>query len=146
MNRRQFLTRALASVPVVLAGEQLAELLLPKRTIFLPPRGGWGGRSTLELLQAYCDRMRPAGVRVDCRAAAGIGDTTWMISEYDVGHLGFTIPTVIHPSLDRSMRRALLGPTPLGPLGTLASLTPWDERHPMFYRNYSFPKTGPRFV
>lgn len=41
LTRRQFLTRALAAIPVIAAGEQLAELLLPKRTIFLPPRGGW---------------------------------------------------------------------------------------------------------
>lgn len=41
MNRRRFLTRALASVPVVVAGEQLVELLAPRKTIFLPPRGGW---------------------------------------------------------------------------------------------------------
>lgn len=38
MNRRQFLARALVAVPVLLAGEELLELLAPKRTIFLPPR------------------------------------------------------------------------------------------------------------
>lgn len=43
MNRRQFLTSALASVPVIAAPAALLEALVPKRTIFLPPRGGWIG-------------------------------------------------------------------------------------------------------
>lgn len=41
MNRRLFLRNAFAAVPVIVAGEQLIELLVPKRTIFLPPRGVW---------------------------------------------------------------------------------------------------------
>lgn len=41
VNRRQFLTHALAAVPVIVAGEELLELLAPRRTIVLPPRGGW---------------------------------------------------------------------------------------------------------
>ena len=41
MNRRGFFG-LLASTPVALvAGAELAELLAPRRTIFLPPRGGW---------------------------------------------------------------------------------------------------------
>ena len=43
MNRRQFLTRALAGIPLLAAPVALLEALEPKRTIFLPPRGGWGG-------------------------------------------------------------------------------------------------------
>lgn len=47
MNRRGFLG-LLASTPVaaVLAPD-LVELLAPKRTIFLPPRGGWGWRDDI---------------------------------------------------------------------------------------------------
>jgi len=41
MTRRQFLTRALAAVPVVMATPALIEALTPTRTIFLPPAGGW---------------------------------------------------------------------------------------------------------
>jgi hypothetical protein len=41
MNRRGFL-QALGGLGVgVVAGAELAELLAPTRTIFLPPRGGW---------------------------------------------------------------------------------------------------------
>lgn len=42
MNRRGFL-RALGTAATVgvVAPAALAELLVPKRTIFLPPRGGW---------------------------------------------------------------------------------------------------------
>lgn len=41
MNRRNFLAHVLAAVPVIVASEQLLELLAPKRTIFLPPWGGY---------------------------------------------------------------------------------------------------------
>jgi hypothetical protein len=52
MNRRQFLTRALASIPVVaLAPTVIAELLeelAPARTIMLPPAEGWPELTSLE--------------------------------------------------------------------------------------------------
>jgi hypothetical protein len=45
MNRRQFLIRALAAVPAIAVApalaEELLELLAPRRTIILPPAGGW---------------------------------------------------------------------------------------------------------
>jgi len=41
MNRRKFLTTLLLGTPVVLASEQLLELLAPRKTILLPPQGGW---------------------------------------------------------------------------------------------------------
>lgn len=40
MNRRLFL-QSFAAVPVVLATPAIVEALAPKRSIFLPPRGGW---------------------------------------------------------------------------------------------------------
>lgn len=40
MNRRNFLS-SFISVPVVVAGIGIEGLLAPRRTIFLPPRGGW---------------------------------------------------------------------------------------------------------
>lgn len=41
MNRRGFLRGALGAAVGAIAGAELAEALAPKRTIFLPPRGGW---------------------------------------------------------------------------------------------------------
>lgn len=41
MNRRGFLTGLMSSVPAIAVGAELAELLAPRRTIFLPPLGGW---------------------------------------------------------------------------------------------------------
>lgn len=41
MNRRHFLRGLIASVPTIVAGEELLELLEPARTIILPPPGGW---------------------------------------------------------------------------------------------------------
>lgn len=44
ISRRSFLRNALAGAIVgAVAGPELVELLTPKRTIFLPPRGGWDG-------------------------------------------------------------------------------------------------------
>jgi hypothetical protein len=55
VNRRQFLTRALAAVPLVVAPAAVVDLLLPKRTIFLPPRGGWFSGLTIDGVPLYWD-------------------------------------------------------------------------------------------
>lgn len=47
MNRRGFLGFLAGGAAVAIGGEQLAELLLPKPTIFLPPAGGWAGGNRL---------------------------------------------------------------------------------------------------
>lgn len=49
MNRRGFLRGALGATVGVVAGAELVEALAPKRTIFLPPRGGWRLGSLAEL-------------------------------------------------------------------------------------------------
>lgn len=41
MNRRGFLGLLAAAPAAVVLAPDLVELLAPKRTIFLPPRGGW---------------------------------------------------------------------------------------------------------
>lgn len=43
MNRRSFLRGALGAAVGIVASAELIESLTPKRTIFLPPRGGWFG-------------------------------------------------------------------------------------------------------
>jgi hypothetical protein len=53
MNRRGFFGLLAASAAVV-ASPELAELLLPKRTIFLPPSGGWlSSRGLLRYSEFY---------------------------------------------------------------------------------------------
>jgi hypothetical protein len=59
MNRRGFL-RLLAPAAALIAAP---ELLLPRRTFFLPPAGGWGG----DWLQKWVH----ADVRQACQAALG---------------------------------------------------------------------------
>jgi len=53
MNRRQFLKRALLGVPVVALAAplipEIVEAFEPKRTIFLPPAGGWLGPEEITL-------------------------------------------------------------------------------------------------
>lgn len=52
MNRRGFLRFLGAGAAVAtLGGAELADLLLPKPTIFLPPAGGWASGNTLLSLQ-----------------------------------------------------------------------------------------------
>jgi len=41
MNRRGFLKHALAAIPAIAVAPAVAEALAPKRTIVLPPAGGW---------------------------------------------------------------------------------------------------------
>lgn len=41
MDRRSFLRGALGAAVGIVAAAPLVEALTPKRTIFLPPRGGW---------------------------------------------------------------------------------------------------------
>lgn len=50
MNRRQFLKAAIAGLPVLAAPAALLEAIEPKRTIFLPPRGGWLRYSGFEFI------------------------------------------------------------------------------------------------
>lgn len=60
MNRRGFFGLLGAAAATVIAPE-LAELLVPTRTIFLPPAGGWIGRGnqllTIEMIQAEALRI-----------------------------------------------------------------------------------------
>lgn len=63
MNRRLFLTRALAAIPVVVAGEELLEMLAPRRTIFLPPRDRWSTRTPHEIV-ADIEKMFQDALRV----------------------------------------------------------------------------------
>lgn len=58
MNRRGFLRGALGAAVGIVAGAELVEALAPKRTIFLPPRGGWFPnvrvlRSEAEVLELF---------------------------------------------------------------------------------------------
>lgn len=44
MNRRSFLRSLMYATPAIAIGTELAELLSPRRTIFLPPATGWAVR------------------------------------------------------------------------------------------------------
>jgi hypothetical protein len=47
MNRRLFLQALGAGVSLVAVSQELADLLSPKKTIFLPPATGWPGSDTV---------------------------------------------------------------------------------------------------
>lgn len=52
LSRRSFLRGALGAGVGIVAAPALIELLAPKRTIFLPPRGGWHNRLPESLFEA----------------------------------------------------------------------------------------------
>lgn len=73
MNRRGFL-KQLAFVPIgAVWGDELSELLQPKKTIFLPPRGGWhdhgvwlpGNSNWTKVNAGYYKEIRLTGALVD---------------------------------------------------------------------------------
>lgn len=66
ISRRQFLKAAISTVPVVVAGAGLAEML-STRSYFLPPTGGW--RSEESIIALVTRRIREAeGLMLDAIA------------------------------------------------------------------------------
>lgn len=72
MNRRGFFSALAGAAAGVIVGPELAELLVPKRTIFLPPAGGWIGGNRLVSLDelsremvSMMDQVIEASKRID---------------------------------------------------------------------------------
>ena len=124
MNRRQFFTRAAVAAAGLMVAEQ--ELWRPSQSIFLPPRGGWGARSTVELWRTYGEKIRPAALALE----VGVGGLWSSTSDYtvceDFGSLSLYVSPTISPSVERAMRCALLAePRVLGLVPTYRDFLPW---------------------
>lgn len=131
MNRRSFLTIAGLSA----AGLIVPELILPKRSFFLPPAGGWEQPSLAELWLNYARDIVPIGVEL----------RTALTDTKTPGVWEGTIPNIMFPApepwavvlevgrnMDAAtewrMRRALLQkPSYSWPSATIADLKPWDR-------------------
>lgn len=81
MNRRSFLSLIAPAAALIVA----PELLLPKRTFFLPPAGGWG-RSTLTVadLQRAKALLRQAEMAAYPPVIYELGNEAWMGASLEI--------------------------------------------------------------
>lgn len=132
LSRRSFLFRA---APAAVGGAlALEELLRPSPTIFLPPRGGWGGRSLEQLWLDYANQVRPLGVCVGCMVDHSLKPSEeWLLREQGPGRIVLALGDHLSRATERTMRSALTQtglPDWLNCQGTFADLLPWVERPP----------------
>lgn len=122
MDRRGFLGLIASAVPAALI---LPELLLPTRTFFLPPAGGWAQPSLTEMWLNYANEIRPAGVLVT--AAISLIRQP-MIYERGPGHVELVMPEETDAALRARVLAALRKPPHSNSYGvTIADLMPWVE-------------------
>lgn len=123
VNRRGFLGLLAAAVPAALI---LPELLVPKRTFFLPPAGGLAQPSLAQLWLDYVNQIRPAGVLVTTSEVCMLRGPG--IYERPYGHVELVVPEESDRELIARMRAALTKPPTLRntfyPI--LADFYPWE--------------------
>lgn len=123
MNRRGFLGLVAAAVPALI----LPELLVPKRTFFLPPAGGWAQPSLASMWLDYVNLIRTPGMLVTASEVStslvGPG-----IYERPYGRIELVLPEESDRELIARMRAALAKPPTLrnGFYPVMADLFPWE--------------------
>lgn len=122
MNRRKFLGLIAAAAPAALI---LPELILPKRSFFLPPVGGWAQPSLAELWLDYANTIRPAGVIFTATTSL---IRLPMIYERGPWDVELVVPEEIDAEFRARMLAAMKAPSDYVLRGTVASLMPWVER------------------
>ena len=122
MNRRKFLG-LIAAAPAALI---LPELLLPNRSFFLPPAGGWAQPHLTDMWLDYANLVRPAGIAVSIVRRSAIPEIR--VVPTAPGLVTLEMPFAIDAETERRMRRALSQPPTYDHYhGTLASLMPWED-------------------
>jgi hypothetical protein len=121
MNRRKFLG-LLAAAPAALI---LPELLVPKRTFFLPPATGWAQPSLADMWLDYANEVRPAGVIVSAIQGVLIRRPEARIQ--GPGHIVLMVPEETDAEFRERMLEALKAPREFGSHGTMSALTPWVD-------------------
>lgn len=122
MKRRAFLGLIAAAIPASLI---LPELLIPKRSFFLPPTGGWAQPSLADLWLSYAQEVRPAGVGVTAAMSTIIRSPE--IQEYGPWGVRLLVPEETDAEL-RARMMAALSEAPAAHkyrAGTFADLMPW---------------------
>jgi hypothetical protein len=87
MDRRRFLRALAFAVPAIAASEQLLELLQPKKTIFLPPVGGWGTIDIERIIRAQIIREHAAAVDKAIWDRL-VSDHGWMLTDFSCTGVG----------------------------------------------------------
>lgn len=122
MNRRGFLGLVAAAVPALI----LPELLLPKRTFFLPPAGGWAQPSLAEMWLNWAEDIRPAGVLMSASVSSFIRIPA--VFERGLGLVELVVPEETDAALRARMMKSF-GEAPrmryAGPV--IADLFPWKD-------------------
>jgi hypothetical protein len=126
MNRRHFLALIGATAPAALI---LPELLVPHRTFFLPPSGGWAP-SLGDLWLDYVNLARPAGVEVTIRVDF-IARKPAIVELNSIGRLELVLPEETDAELRDRMLARFKAPENVdwsrgAYRGTLSTLMPWE--------------------
>lgn len=116
LSRRLFLT-ALGST-----------LLLPERTIFLPPAGGWHVTPLRVLVARYADLRRPVGLglAIATHSYARYGAAYLVTEHLRKGFVTLSVADDLPPALERHARAAALERPPYD-IPTLTDLMPGSD-------------------
>lgn len=123
MKRRAFLG-LMAAVPAALI---LPELLMPNRTFFLPPTGGWAQESLAQLWLDYANQVRPAGVLLRMVPAM-----VRIPAVYESVGMHGCVDLIVPEETDAELRARMLSalkqtPKYSWPVPTLADFMPWEN-------------------
>lgn len=126
MQRRAFLWGLLGATAVI----AVPELLLPPKSFFLPPAGGWAQKPLGDLWFEYAQRIRPVGVcvrLVHLTAWQPITKLAVGVREDFPGTVSLLLPSEICPDVERRMRHALIADQRMLLRPTIADFMPWDH-------------------
>jgi hypothetical protein len=128
VNRRGFLGLIAAAAPAALI---FPELIMPKRSVFLPPSTGWAQPSLADLWLRYAGEIVPAGVAVmlphvghELRVVESFGNLG--VFRYP-GMVSLELPRDIDAATEWRMRRALSRRPTYHYPPVIADLTPWVD-------------------
>lgn len=123
LTRRQFLAAALPAALI------LPELVVPNRTFFLPPAGGWVRPSLADLWLNYANRIRPCGIAVSTLTGVRHFSKPW-VGEAAGGRVILSLPVEVDAETERKMRLALTMEPIYDGACTARHFIPWEPYEP----------------
>jgi hypothetical protein len=121
VNRRRFLSLLAATAPAALI---LPELLIPKRSFFLPPAEGWVAPTLGEQWLAWSEEIRPVSVLFTAATSALIRRPE--IREWSSeGRVELLVPEEADAELRARMLSAFKEAPRMHPWTMISDLMPW---------------------
>jgi hypothetical protein len=121
VNRRDFLGLIASAVPAALV---LPEMLIPKRTFFLPPTGGWAQPSLAQTWLEWSEQVRPPGVLMSAAVSSFIRIPA--VFERPFGIVELVVPEETDAELRARMLKSFREPPHMSYAGpVIADLFPW---------------------